>query len=192
MAVDKKRCPGLQAGGHRWGIPGVEPNEDKTLPLGAILYGFGFQLAEEGLLELEDFLDVHAGDQGPGGGGSGIGEDDVLEFVFAGGNDRGPLADLGRIEQVKDGEVLDGKNFVHAFDAEAAFLIEEIGDVRLFESGLLGKAEAGKFSCCNAFPEDPAQILLQDFELHGRSIAPVEKPETRRKVFHRQVLAIQP
>jgi hypothetical protein len=32
--------------------------------------------------------------------------------------------------------------------------------------------EAGQFACFDAIPEDLAKIILQDFELHGRSIAP--------------------
>ena len=57
-----------------------------------------------------------------------------------GGTTGGALVDLGGIEQVEDGEVLDVEDFVHAFDAEAALAVEEIGDVGLFESGLLGKS----------------------------------------------------
>lgn len=69
--------------------------------------------------------------------------------------------------------MLYGENLVHAFDAEAAFFVEEVGDVGLFESGLLGEMKTGKLSCFDALPKNFAQILLQDPELHiGRSIAP--------------------
>jgi len=172
MAVDEQRGSWGKAGGHESGLPGIELNEDETLPAGPVGFGIRVQLVQEGLLELEDFLYMHADDEGLGGGGRGIGEDDVFEVVGAGRQDRGALIDLGGIEQVKDGKMLDLKDFVHAFEAEAAFAVEEIGDVGLLESGLLGQAEAGEFSCCDAVPEDFAEIILQEFELHGRSIAP--------------------
>jgi len=180
MAVDEKRGPGKKAGSHGLGLSGVDPDENEALPGGTVSFGFGLELTEEVLFELEDFLDPHAGDQRLSGGG-GIGEHDVFKFVATGREDGGTLADLGGIEQVEDGEVLDGQDLVHAFDAEAAFLIEEIGDMRLLESGLLGQAEAGQFACFDAVPEDPAQILLQDFELHRRSIAPGQNGAAERK-----------
>lgn len=68
--------------------------------------------------------------------------------------------------------MLDLEDFVHAFDAEAAFTVEEIGDMSLLESSLLRKAEPGEFACFDAVPKDLTEIILQDLELHGRSIAP--------------------
>lgn len=192
MAVDKKRGPGKKARGHGLGLPGVGPDEDEALPGGAVAIRFGPQFAEEIFFELENFLDAHAGDQGLGGGGGGIGEHDVFKLVTTRGNDGGAFANFGWIEQVENREVLDGKNLVHAFDAESAFLIEEIGDMRLFESSLLGEAEAGQFACFDALPEDFAQILLQDFELHRRSIAPAWSEACGAEIFHRQGMFIQP
>ena len=62
--------------------------------------------------------------------------------------------------------MLDLENLVHALDAEAALAVEEIGDVGLFESGLLGQAESRKFTCFNAIPKDFSEIVLQGLELH--------------------------
>ena len=62
--------------------------------------------------------------------------------------------------------MLDLEDLVHALDAEAAFAVEEIGDVGLFESGLLGEAESGEFTCLNAVPKDFTEIVLQGLELH--------------------------
>jgi hypothetical protein len=42
----------------------------------------------------------------------------------------------------------------------------------LLESRLLGEFEACKFTRFNAIPENSAEVILQNFELHGRSIAP--------------------
>ena len=126
---------------HRF--PGIELDEHKALPGRTIAFDFGFELAQEVFLELENFLHVHAGDQGLGGSGGGVGEQNVFEFVVAGRQDGGALVDLGGIEQIEDGKMLDGENFVHAFDAEAALAVEEVGDMGLFESGLLRESKAG-------------------------------------------------
>jgi hypothetical protein len=38
--------------------------------------------------------------------------------------------------------------------------------VGLFESGLLGKAESGEFTCCDAVGNNFSEIVLQGLELH--------------------------
>ncbi len=166
MAVNQERGSGGEAGRHSLGVARVELDQDEALPVGTGAFDFRLQFVQEGFLELEDGLHVHAGNEGLGGGGGGIGEDDVFEIVGAGGNDGGALVDLGGIEQVEDGEVLDLENLVHTLDAEAAFSIEEIGDVGLFETGLLGKAESGEFTCCDTVAKDFSKIVLQGLELH--------------------------
>ena len=56
--------------------------------------------------------------------------------------------------------MLDGEDFVHAFEAETALPVEEIGDVGLFESGLLGEPEAGEFTCFDALPRGSSADYL--------------------------------
>ena len=138
------------------------------MPGGAVGFHVGPEFAEEAGLELEDGEDAIGGDERAGDGGSGIGEQDVFEFVGAGREDGGALVDLGGIEQVEDGEMLDGENFVHAFEAEAALAIEEVGDVGLLESGLLGEAESGEFAGFDTSQKDFTEVFLQNFELHWR------------------------
>jgi len=58
------------------------------------------------------------------------------------------------------------ENLVHAFKAESALSVEEVGDVGLFESCLLSEAESGKFTFFNTIPQDFTEIILQNFELH--------------------------
>lgn len=171
MAVDQERGSGSEAGRHKRGLVGVELDQDESVPGRSVALGVGTELMKEGLLELEDLLHVHADDEGLGGGGSRIGEDDIFKFVAAGGKDGGTLVDFGGVEEVEDGQMLDLEDFVHAFDAEAALAVEEVGDMGLLESGLLGKTEASKFSCFDTVPEDLAEVILQEFEPHGRSIA---------------------
>ena len=65
------------------------------------------------------------------------------------------------------------QDFVHAFQAQSAFAIQEVGDVSLFKTGLCGEMEAGQVAFFDARPESFAQIFLQCPEFHGRSITPV-------------------
>jgi hypothetical protein len=70
--------------------------------------------------------------------------------------------------------MLDLEDLIHTFEAESALAVEEIRDMGLFESGLLGKSESGEFACLNTVPKDLTKVLLQGLKLHdGRSIAPV-------------------
>jgi len=142
MAVDQERGSGGEAGRHGQGIPGIELDQDKAVPGGAVALGFRPEFVEEGLLELEDFLHVHADNERFGGSGGGIGEKDIFKLVAAGRKDGSPFVDFGRVEQVEDGEVLDLEDLVHALKAESTLAVQEIGDVSLFKTGLLGESEA--------------------------------------------------
>lgn len=102
MAVDEERSPGREAWGHEGRLPGIEPDQDEALPGRPAAFRIGMELVKEGPLELEDFLHVHAGDEGLGGGGGRIAEDDVLELVGTGGNNGGTLVNLGGVEKVED------------------------------------------------------------------------------------------
>ena len=109
---------------------------------------------------------MHAGDAGFGGGGGAVGKDYVFEVVAAWGKDGSSLVDFRGIKQVENGEVLNLEDFVHALDREAALAVEEIGNVSLLESSLLGETEAGEFACFDSLLEDFSEIILQGLELH--------------------------
>ena len=111
---------------------------------------------------------MHAGDQGLGGGHGAVGQEHVFELVAAGRQDRSPFVDLARIQQVEHGEMLDGEHFVHAFQAEPAFAVEEVGDVRLLEPGLLRQSKSRQVALFDPFPQRFAEIILQHTEFHGR------------------------
>ena len=97
--------------------------------------------------------------------------EDVFEFVVAGRGDAGALVDFAGIEQIQNRKALDVQYLVHAFDAQAAFAVEEVGNVGLPEAGFAGQAQAGEFAFLDALPESFAQIFLQGAELHEPSIA---------------------
>jgi len=174
MTVQEQSGAGHEPGMHAPGVPGVELDDHEALPGGTSAKGRGAQAAQESFLELEDFFHVHGGDERLGSGGMSVGDEDVIELVAARRHDGGALVHGGGIEQVEHGEALHGEDLVHAFQAQAALLVEEIRDVGLLESGLAGEAEAGQLAGFDAIPEDVAKIILQDFELHWRSIAPAQ------------------
>ena len=133
----------------------------------AITFDFRLELLQETLLEFQYLLHMHVGKEGTGGGHGRVSEQHVLEFVIARRDDGGAFVDLRGIEQIEYGETLDGEDAVHTFEAETALAIEKVGDVSLFESGLLGKPEAGEIAFLNALPKSVAEIFLQDSEFHG-------------------------
>ena len=68
--------------------------------------------------------------------------------------------------------MLNGEDAIHTLKTEAAFAIEEVGDVGLFKSGLLRQTEAGEIAFLNALPKSVAEVVLQNAEFHsGVSIA---------------------
>jgi hypothetical protein len=101
-------------------------------------------------------------------GYSAVGEEDVREFVVAGGQDGSALVDLGWFQQIEDGKMLDGEDAVHALEAQAALTIQEVGDMSLLEAGLLSETQAGQVTFLDALPESFAQIVLENSEFHGR------------------------
>ena len=137
MAVDEQRGSGNEAGMHGKGLAGVELDEDEAVPGGTVAIGFRLEFAQEAFFELEDLDDQIRGDEGVGGGG-GIGEQDVFKLIGARGQDGGTFVDFDGIKQVENGKMLDGQDFVHALEAEAAFSVEEVRDMGLLKSGLLG------------------------------------------------------
>ena len=165
MTVEEQRGSGREPWGHAGSVAGIELDENKASPVGTIAFGFGLQLAEEGLFEFQKLENEVGSDEGANGGGR-FGKQDVFELVGAGGDDGGALVDFRRIEQVEDGQMLNGKDLVHALEAETTLAIEEIGDVGLFESGLLGKSESGKLAAIDPFQKDFTKVVLQGLELH--------------------------
>ena len=172
MAVDQEKGSRSQTRVHREGFARVEPDHDETLPIGAFGMAFGLNAVEEGLLEFENLFHMHADNKRLAGSNGGVGEEDIFELVGAGRKDRGTFVDLGGIEEIEDREVLHLEDLVHTFEAEPAFSVKEVGNMSLLESSLLGEAEPGEFTCFDTVQKNFAEVFLQDFELHGRSIAP--------------------
>ena len=166
MAVDQQRGARFEARRHGEDILVVDTDQDEAVPIGTASIGPGLELAKESFPELEDGLDLIGSDDGLSGGDGRGGQQNVFEVVRAGRKDGSATVDFGELEQIQDREMLDGKDFVHAFEAKAALAVEEIGDVGLLESGLLGEAKTGEFPTLDALQKDFTEVLLQGLELH--------------------------
>jgi hypothetical protein len=168
MAVDEQCGAGQEAGVHAHAFAGVGFDGHESLPTGAVAFDFRLELPQKALFEFQDLLHMHADQEGMGGGDATIGDEDVLKLIIAGRQDGSALVDLGGVEEIEDGKMLDGQDTIHAFEAEAALAVEEVGDVSLLEAGLLRQAEPGEIAFFNPFPKSIAKIFLQNTEFHGR------------------------
>ena len=108
MPVEQERGSGEKTGVHAHGFASIHLDEDEALPVFAIALEFRLKFLEEAFFEFQDFLDVHAVDKGMGGSDGRIGEEDMLEVVIARRHDRSAFVDLGRIEEIENGQVLNG------------------------------------------------------------------------------------
>ena len=166
MAVDQQGSSWQEAGRHGGDIALLRPDQHETMPGGAVAFGFGLEPSQESFFEFEHGEDLVGRDQGASGGSRGRREQHVFELVATGRQDGGAFVDFGWIEKIEDGEVLDGEDLVHALEAEAAFAIEEVGNMRLFKSSLLGQMESGELAAFDSLQKDSAEVILQNFELH--------------------------
>jgi len=153
VAIEEKIRTGQETGIHAHALAGIGFDDDETLPFLAVALDFSLQFLEKSLLEFQDFLDVHAGEQRMSSGDGGAGEEDVLELVVAGRKNGSALVYLGGIEQIENGEMLNGENPVHTLNAEAALTIQEVRNVSLFEASLLSQAETCKIALLDALPK---------------------------------------
>ncbi len=167
MAVDQEHGTGQKTGIHAHALMSVYFDRHEAFPLLAVAFGFRFELLEKAFLEFQDFFDVHAGDEGLGGGDCAVGQEDVLELVVTGRQDGSTLVDLGGIEKIEHRKMLDRQNPVHALKAEAALAIQEVGDMSLLESCLLCQAEASQITLFDALPKSFAEVILQHSEFHS-------------------------
>jgi len=143
VAVYEDGSTGQKAGIHAHAVSGLDFDGDEPLPMGAFTLHIRTELAEETALELVDFSHSHAHDEWLRSGDITVDDEDVVKFVVAGRGNAGALVDLSGIEKVKDGHMLDAKYTVHAFEAEAALAVQEVGYMRLAEAGLGSELQAG-------------------------------------------------
>ena len=89
-------------------------------------------------------------------------------------------------QKLIDGDVLGCEDAVEAFEGEGAFAVEEVGDVGLLESCLVGEARAGEGSAFDAAEELDAKEFVQVLEVHGRRVPSrnhiIQKDEDKEKM----------
>ena len=166
MAIDERCGPGQETRVHAHAFACIDLNHHETLPVAAIAFDLGAQLLKKCFFELDDLFDVHIGEERMGCGDGAFGEENVLKLIVAGRENGSALVDFGGVKKIEDGEMLNGENAIHALQTETALAVQEIGDVRLLESSLLGEAEAGEIAVLNALPKSVAKIFLEDAEFH--------------------------
>ena len=143
MAVDQERGSRGKARMHCEGFTSIEADQDEALPSGAVGLGFRPDAVKEGLFKFKDVFYVRADDERLGGDDRAIGEEDIFEFAGARRKDRGSFVDFGWVEEIKNRKVLNLEDLVHAFEAESSLTVEEVRDMSLLETGLLGETKAG-------------------------------------------------
>ena len=116
---------------------------------------------------------MHGTNLGLRGGDGSVSEQHVLELIIAGRRDGSAAVDLRGIEQVEDGKALGRHNLVHPIETQAAFRVQEIGDMGLLESGLLGQTQTAQFARVNPLPQYLLEIFRKARNFMARSIAPV-------------------
>ena len=68
-----------------------------------------------------------------------IDQQHVIEIVLTGRGNAGTLVDFAGIEQIQDGQALHIQHLVHAFDAQTALAVEEVGNMGLLETRVLSQ-----------------------------------------------------
>jgi len=172
MAINEDGCTWNSSGEHAVAFACVEANENEPLPLLTRALQFRAKSAEERLLEFENVFHGFVGEKRLLSSNGRIHQYHILEVIFTGRKNAGTLINFRGVEKIEDRKMLDGQHFIHAFEAQAALAIEEVGNMSLLEAGLSGELEAGQIARFNALPQSLAQIFLQRAEFHGHTITP--------------------
>jgi hypothetical protein len=136
------------------------------VPGGTANVRFTLHLAKERFLEFKNGENLERGDDRVSSSDGRGYEDNVVELVVAGRKDGSAAVYLRGIEEIENGELLGRKDFVHAFQTEATFSIEKVGEVGLPESDLLGQANARQRSTMHALQKNFPKVFLHGLEVH--------------------------
>jgi len=163
VAVYDDDGAGNEQGFHGFGLIGVKEDADVTLPVGALGSGAGAVVSQAGGGELEEVgaFDLDAGLMDDGGGG-GDGDGDCVR----GAETLAAIARRFKGNDLLDGDVLRGEDAVEAFEGEEAAAVEDVGDVRLTESGLAGEKRTSEHSALDAAEKFQAKIFVHVAKVH--------------------------
>lgn len=181
-AVGRKRVvvaveDGDGAGGDEWvhgrGLMCVGADGEEALPVGVFGGGAGAIVMQARGGDLNGFDDGGRGDAGFVHGGRGRDDGDDLDGAAGvgwSGRRWGESVDV-KGQKLVDGKVLRGEDAVEAFERKGPFFIEEVGDVGLLKSGLLGESAAGEDAAFDAALKFDAEKFVQVLKVHERGLS---------------------
>jgi hypothetical protein len=148
---------------HRGGLLGVGADGEEALPVSVGGGGAGTVVVEARGGDLDGFDDGCGRDAGLVHGGGGGDDRNDLGGV-AGGDGSGG----GEVEgkNLLDVEVLCGEDTVEAFEREGALAVEEVRDMSLLETGLLGETAAGESTVFDTPKEFKSQEFVEILKVH--------------------------
>jgi hypothetical protein len=173
VPVEQQRGAWHSAGIHAHSFLRIRLDDYKAFPTAAVPFHFPFQALQEALLELQHLPDVHTHDPRFGGSDVQVSDGNIVKLVFAGRKNRGALVDFHRIDEIEHRKMLYIQNFVHSFQTEAALMVQKVGYVGLFETGLVRQTQASEIPCVNALPQNVPEIFLQHTEFHRKTITDI-------------------
>lgn len=102
VAVDEQGCSGERSRVHDHCFLMIEFDDDEALPGGVSGYRVRFEALEEGLLELQDLLDMHTHNDCFRGCNIGVNHNYVVELVVVRRENGSALVDFGGVEKVEN------------------------------------------------------------------------------------------
>jgi hypothetical protein len=156
---------------HRGGLLGVGADGKEALPVSMPGGGAGAIVVEARGGDLDGFDDGGGGDAGFVHGRGGGDDGDDLDRIA--GVNRGRSVGGGDVERkyLVDGEVLRGEDAVEAFEGECALTVEEVGDVGLLKTSLLGEAGTGKGASIDAAKKFQAKEFVEVLKVHDLGVS---------------------
>src|SRR6266446_3441813 len=110
MAINENSGTRQQARIHAHPFAGVDLDGHETLPLVAVALERGAQFAQKILLELDDFLDIHADQQRFGSSDAGFDHKEVLKVTLPGSSNAREIIDFKSITQIQVWKTCDVQN----------------------------------------------------------------------------------
>ena len=152
---------------HRGGLLDIGADGDEALPVGAFAGGSGAVAVERRGRDGQGFDDRGGADTGIVHG-DGCGDDGNC---FDGVSGHGDCGRCGRGRETKREELINRdalgeQNAVEAFEGQRAPAVEEVGNMRLLEVGLLGEAAASERAAFDPLEEFLPDEFMEFVEVH--------------------------
>lgn len=170
MTIEENGSAGQEAGEHTHSFTSVYGDCQEPLPSLAITFESRAEAAKKCCSELNYLLDHHAHDEGLGSSDTAIHDENIPKAVVARGQDGGAFIDFRGIEKIENRQALGSENSIHSFQTEAAFEVEEIGDMSLLETSAFGQFQTCQTAMLHLLGQALTKIVLKRFEFHGFAV----------------------